>query len=74
MIEYNGVTLEQHNDSYMIYRGIGIEEYNGRFVVVTNKDLLRLNMRTVKTLQRGHKGYLNLKTLAMKIDQELESE
>lgn len=74
MAEYNGVTLEQHNDSYMIYRGIVIEEYNGRFVVVTNKDLLRLNMRTVRTLQRGHKGYVSLKFLAKRIDLELDGE
>lgn len=74
MIEYNGVTLEQHNDSYMIYRGIVIEEYNGRFVVVTNKDLLKLNMCTVKSLQRGHKGYFSLEFLAKRIDRELDSE
>ena len=71
---YQGVPVEQHNDSYMIYRGIVIEEQNGRFLVVTNRDLLRLGMCTVKTLQRGHKGYLSLGRLAALIDKKLDVE
>lgn len=70
---YQGVALEQHNNKYMIYKGIVIEEVNGRFIVVSNKDLLKLGMCTVKTLQRGHKGYLSLRRLATLIDKKLDT-
>ena len=50
------------------YKGITYDENNGRFMIVSNKDLLDLGMCTPKTLQRGHKGYVNLSTLKRKID------
>lgn len=74
MIEYNGVTLEQHDGSCMVYRGIAVVEKNGRFLIAFNKDLLKLNMCTVKSLQRGHKGYASLEYLAKRINRELDSE
>lgn len=69
-----GVPVVTLSDGSMIYREILIEKHNERFVVILNKDLLRLGMCTVKTLQRGHKGYLKLKRLAALIDRKLDAE
>ena len=55
----------------MEYRGITYEKYKGRYMVSANRDLLRLGMRTPKTLQQGHKGYLKESTLKKKIDSAL---
>lgn len=69
----NQGVLAEDADGNLIYREILIEKHNGRFLVILNKDLLKLGMRTVKTLQRGHKGYLSLERLMNRIDDILDS-
>ena len=53
------------------YKGIGYEKYHGRYVIISNKDLLKLGLRTEKNIQAGHKGYLSLERLKSTIDKNL---
>jgi len=58
-------------DGECYYRDIAFEQHNGRYMVVSNSDLLDLGICTPKTIQRGHKGYKSLATLMKRIDKGL---
>jgi len=60
-----------HEDGTRTYRDIAFEQHNGRFMVISNIDLLDLGLCTPKTLQRGHRGYSSLATLMKRIDKGL---
>ena len=53
------------------YRNVEFEQHNGRYVIISNSDLLKLGLCTPKTIQRGHKGYKSLATLMKRIDKGL---
>jgi len=53
------------------YKGITIEKFRGRYMIVSNKDLLKLGLVTHKTLQKGHQGYLSLERLKKVIDKKI---
>lgn len=53
-----------------IYKGVDIDESRGKYMVCTNKDLLKLGLCTHKTLQKGHPGYVSLKRLIKLIDEK----
>ena len=53
------------------YRDVEFEQHNGRYVIISNSDLLKLGICTHNTIQRGHKGYTSLATLMKRIDKGL---
>ena len=58
-------------DGICYYRDIEFEQHEGRYMIVSNIDLLDLGLCTPKTLQRGHRGYTGLATLMKRIDKGL---
>ena len=60
-----------HDDGSMTYRDIDFVIHKGRYMVVSNVDLLDLGLCTPKTIQRGHRGYTSLATLMKRIDKGL---
>ena len=60
-----------HEDGTRTYRDIQFQLHKGRYMVVSNVDLLDLGLCTPKTIQRGHRGYTSLATLMKRIDKGL---
>ena len=60
-----------HEDGTRTYRDIQFQQHEGRYMIVSNIDLLDLGLCTPKTLQRGHRGYSSLATLMKRIDKGL---
>lgn len=58
-------------DGICYYRNIKFEQHNGRYIIISNSDLLKLGICTPETIQRGHKGYTSLATLMTRIDKGL---
>ena len=52
------------------YKGVKFEWHHGKYVILTNKDLLELGLVTKKTLQKGHKGFKTLERLTKTIDKK----
>ena len=60
-----------HEDGTRTYRDIQFQLHEGRYMIVSNVDLLDLGLCTTKTIQRGHRGYTSLATLMKRIDKGL---
>ena len=60
-----------HEDGARTYRDIQFQLHEGRYMIVSNVDLLDLGLCTPKTIQRGHRGYTSLATLMTRIDKGL---
>ena len=58
-------------DGECYYRDVEFEQHNGRYMIISNSDLLDLGLCTPKTIQSGHKGYKSLTTLMTRIDKGL---
>ena len=58
-------------DGICYYRDIEFKQHNGRYMIVSNVDLLDLGLCTPKTIQMGHRGYASLPTLMKRIDKGL---
>ena len=58
-------------DGICHYRDIEFEQHNGRYVIKSNSDLLKLGICMTKTIQRGHRGYKSLTALMKRIDKGL---
>jgi len=60
-----------HEDGTRTYRGIQFQLHEGKYMIVSNIDLLDLGLCTPKTLSKGHRGYSSLATLMKRIDRGL---